>query len=87
MVGGLHPTLPGEWYLNLLKSLRSLDPGLHIKAFTAIEIRHRHHCAWARVAIDEAGGRLAHHLVQHLEVFQESRAALGRDAADRESPA
>jgi aminodeoxyfutalosine synthase len=40
MVGGLHPTLPGEWYLNLLKSLRSLDPVLHIKAFTAIEIRH-----------------------------------------------
>jgi aminodeoxyfutalosine synthase len=40
MVGGLHPTLPGEWYLNLLKGLRSLDPGLHIKAFTAIEIRH-----------------------------------------------
>jgi aminodeoxyfutalosine synthase len=40
MVGGLHPTLPGDWYLNLLKSLRSLDAGLHIKAFTAIEIRH-----------------------------------------------
>jgi aminodeoxyfutalosine synthase len=40
MVGGLHPTLPGEWYLNLLRSLRALDPGLHIKAFTAIEIRH-----------------------------------------------
>jgi aminodeoxyfutalosine synthase len=40
MVGGLHPTLPGEWYLELLRSLRSLDPGLHIKAFTAIEIRH-----------------------------------------------
>ena len=40
MVGGLHPTLPGEWYLELLRDLRSLDPGLHIKAFTAIEIRH-----------------------------------------------
>jgi aminodeoxyfutalosine synthase len=40
MVGGLHPTLPGEWYLELLRNLRSLDPGLHIKAFTAIEIRH-----------------------------------------------
>jgi aminodeoxyfutalosine synthase len=40
MVGGLHPTLPGEWYLNLLRELRALDPGLHIKAFTAIEIRH-----------------------------------------------
>ena len=40
MVGGLHPTLNGEWYLNLLRGLRALDPGLHIKAFTAIEIRH-----------------------------------------------
>jgi aminodeoxyfutalosine synthase len=40
MVGGLHPTLPGEWYLNLLRSLRALDSGLHIKAFTAIEVRH-----------------------------------------------
>jgi aminodeoxyfutalosine synthase len=40
MVGGLHPTLQSEWYLELLRSLRSLDPALHIKAFTAIEIRH-----------------------------------------------
>jgi aminodeoxyfutalosine synthase len=40
MVGGLHPTLPGEWYLELLRNLRSLDPALHIKAFTAIEARH-----------------------------------------------
>jgi aminodeoxyfutalosine synthase len=40
MVGGLHPTLNGEWYLELLHALRELDPSLHIKAFTAIEIRH-----------------------------------------------
>src|ERR1700677_2227379 len=40
MVGGLHPTLPREWYLDLLTSLRSLDPALKIKAFTPIEIRH-----------------------------------------------
>jgi len=40
MVGGLHPTLPGEWYLDLLRSLRDLDPALVIKAFTAVEIRH-----------------------------------------------
>ncbi|MBV9273689.1 MAG: radical SAM protein, partial [Verrucomicrobia bacterium] len=40
MVGGLHPTLPGEWYIELLETLRALDPNLHIKAFTAIEIRH-----------------------------------------------
>jgi aminodeoxyfutalosine synthase len=40
MVGGLHPSLPGDWYLELLRGLRTLDPELHIKAFTAIEIRH-----------------------------------------------
>src|SRR3954453_20641476 len=40
MVGGLHPTLKKEWYLELLRELRSLAPALHIKAFTAIEVRH-----------------------------------------------
>src|SRR5947207_1240936 len=40
MVGGLHPTLKKEWYLELLRRLRALDPDLHIKAFTAIEVRH-----------------------------------------------
>src|SRR5213596_4228953 len=40
MVGGLHPTLKKDWYLQLLCELRALDPDLHIKAFTAIEIRH-----------------------------------------------
>lgn len=40
MVGGLHPTLPGQWYLDLLRGLRDLDPQLVIKAFTAVEIRH-----------------------------------------------
>jgi aminodeoxyfutalosine synthase len=40
MVGGLHPTLKKEWYLELLQRLRALDPHLHIKAFTAIEVRH-----------------------------------------------
>ena len=40
MVGGLHPTLPGDWYLELLTRIRALDPDLHIKAFTAIEARH-----------------------------------------------
>src|SRR6266566_471267 len=40
MVGGLHPTLKKDWYLELLRQLRALDPDLHIKAFTAIEVRH-----------------------------------------------
>jgi aminodeoxyfutalosine synthase len=40
MVGGLHPSLPAEWYVKLLETLRALDEQLHLKAFTAIEIRH-----------------------------------------------
>jgi aminodeoxyfutalosine synthase len=40
MVGGLHPTLKKDWYLKLLRDLRSLATDLHIKAFTAIEVRH-----------------------------------------------
>jgi aminodeoxyfutalosine synthase len=40
IVGGLHPWLPFDWYLNLLRGLRSRFPKLHIKAFTAIEINH-----------------------------------------------
>src|SRR5437773_5302827 len=40
MVGGLHPTLDRQWYIDLLTRLRALDPQLQLKAFTAIEIRH-----------------------------------------------
>jgi aminodeoxyfutalosine synthase len=40
MVGGLHPSLKPEWYVELLKRLRALDPNLFIKAFTAVEMRH-----------------------------------------------
>lgn len=40
LVGGLHPDLPFEAYLDMLKGLKSLSPGLHLKAFTAVEIDH-----------------------------------------------
>jgi aminodeoxyfutalosine synthase len=40
MVGGLHPSLKPDWYLELITRLRALDPSLYIKAFTAVEIRH-----------------------------------------------
>jgi aminodeoxyfutalosine synthase len=43
MVGGLHPTLKKDWYLDLLRRLRALDPNIVLKAFTAIEIRHLAH--------------------------------------------
>ena len=40
MVGGLHPSLRADWYLDLLRSLKALDPNLHLKCFTAVEIQH-----------------------------------------------
>ena len=40
MVGGLHPSLKPDWYLELLRSMKALDPRLHLKCFTAIEVRH-----------------------------------------------
>ena len=38
MVGGLHPDLPFSFYLEMLAALKADNPGLHIKAFTAVEI-------------------------------------------------
>ena len=40
MVGGLHPSLKPEWYLELLRSMKALDANLHLKCFTAVEMRH-----------------------------------------------
>src|SRR5438477_648755 len=40
IVGGLHPWLKFDYYLNMLRGIRSACPGLHVKAFTAIEIIH-----------------------------------------------
>ena len=40
IVGGLHPWLPFEWYLEMLSGLRQRYPRLHLKCFTAIEIDH-----------------------------------------------
>jgi aminodeoxyfutalosine synthase len=38
IVGGLHPDLPFEFYLEMLRTVRAAAPDLHIKAFTAVEI-------------------------------------------------
>ena len=40
VVGGLHPWLKFDYYLDLLRGIKSECPELHIKAFTAIEIVH-----------------------------------------------
>jgi aminodeoxyfutalosine synthase len=40
IVGGVHPKLPWNYYLELVRGLRERYPDLHIKAFTATEIDH-----------------------------------------------
>ncbi len=38
IVGGEHPSLPYEYYLEMISALHELDPTVHIQAFTASEI-------------------------------------------------
>jgi len=38
MVGGLHPELPFDFYLEMLAAIKADNPALHLKAFTAVEI-------------------------------------------------
>jgi len=40
IVGGLHPSFKWGYYVEMLRELKKLDPNLHLKAFTAIEILH-----------------------------------------------
>ena len=40
IVGGLHPWLKFDYYLDVLRGIRRAAPSLHVKAFTAIEIVH-----------------------------------------------
>ncbi|NOQ52634.1 MAG: aminofutalosine synthase MqnE [Desulfuromonadaceae bacterium] len=37
-VGGLHPSLPFDFYLDMLRTIKEVSSKLHIKAFTAVEI-------------------------------------------------
>ena len=51
IVGGLHPSLPFSYYIDMLKALRALDAGLQLKCFTAIEVLH---LAWlARKSLED----------------------------------
>src|SRR6201993_3694043 len=38
MVGGLHPDLPFEYFLDMIRGLKQRCPGVHLKAFTMVEI-------------------------------------------------
>lgn len=60
IVGGLHPDLSLDWYLEMLRGLKQRFPNAHLKAFTAIEIgwfakRERMSIADVLVTLREAG--------------------------------
>jgi aminodeoxyfutalosine synthase len=38
VVNGLHPDLPFEYYTDMLRGLKKVRPGIHLKCFTAVEI-------------------------------------------------
>jgi aminodeoxyfutalosine synthase len=38
MVAGINPKLPYEYYLDLLRAVKQVRPGVHVKAFTCVEI-------------------------------------------------
>ena len=40
IVGGEHPDLPFDYYLEMLRGLKELAPDVHIQAFTASEVAH-----------------------------------------------
>lgn len=51
IVGGLHPSLPFDYYKGMLRGLKQLDARLQLKCFTAIEILH---LAWlARKSVQQ----------------------------------
>ena len=45
MVGGLHPDLPFEYFLDLMRGLKKRCPTVHLKAFTMVEVGY-----FARIA-------------------------------------
>ncbi len=43
IVGGLHPDLPFQYYVDLIRGLKDRFPTVHLKAFTAVEIGYYSH--------------------------------------------
>src|SRR6185436_7167696 len=88
IVGGLHPSLPFSYYLEMLASLKALDARLQLKCFTAIEVLH---LAWlAKKSVGEALAELKAAGLDSLtgggaEIFRKeirSQIAKGKESAE-----
>jgi aminodeoxyfutalosine synthase len=56
IVGGLHPDLPFDFYLSMVRTLSERHPGMHIQGFTAVEIDY--FCRITGLSLPEVIGRL-----------------------------
>ena len=88
IVGGLHPSLPFSYYLEMLKALKALSPALQLKCFTAVEILH---LAWlARKTVEQTLTELKEAGLESLtgggaEIFRKevrSAIAKGKESAE-----
>ncbi|HEY2119695.1 MAG TPA: aminofutalosine synthase MqnE [Candidatus Acidoferrum sp.] len=51
IVGGLHPDLPFDFFLELIRGLKARHPHVHLKAFTMVEVHY--FARIAKLSIDE----------------------------------
>lgn len=88
IVGGLHPSLPFNYYVEMLRALKALDSKLQLKCFTAIEVLH---LAWlARKPVEAVLRELKEAGLDSLtgggaEIFQpevRSSIARGKESAE-----
>jgi aminodeoxyfutalosine synthase len=88
IVGGLHPSLPLDYYTDMLRALKAVDPRLQLKCFTAIEVLH---LAWlARKTVPETLSELKAAGLESLtgggaEIFRKevrSAIAKGKESAE-----
>jgi aminodeoxyfutalosine synthase len=88
IVGGLHPSLPFSYYVDMLRALKALDARLQLKCFTAIEILH---LAWlAKKSVEQTLAELKEAGLVSLtgggaEIFRKevrSQIAKGKESAE-----
>lgn len=88
IVGGLHPSLPFQYYTDMLRALKQAGPNLQLKCFTAIEILH---LSWlGKMAVEQTLTRLREAGLDSLtgggaEIFApevREKIARGKESAD-----
>lgn len=75
IVGGVHPKMGIEYFANIIRSIKTLRPGIHVKAFTAVELEYM--CRKAKMSYKEGLLFLKEHGLDSLpgggaEIFHET---------------